>query len=227
MSILSRTGTEKDFFLIRTDYNETGHTGYDGVMMNVHEHHPYNEPTIDRRNYNEADYAFLFGERSHIYSTASGSGAFGGVINLYGENSYGFGYRIFGFQNQGFSGGSRIGNNAKESLIYGNTINVDCTWHDNTKTYTKNSTSDANLSKYLMIFGDSHNIGALCLSDLIVGSHHDIGDGYKWGFISGYGHSITSYNECVNLIGYENITDRKYPYPSTKITDSNYALEVL
>ena len=128
---------------------------------------------VDRTNIANAPFSTALGSRIVIGANASESGAFGGDIHIDGENSYGFGYRVYGFRNQNLIGGYHIGSNAKESLVYGNEIVVDCDRlhvDDNPRhdVFIPSDTEANRLSRYLMVFGNDHTVGATALSDLIV-----------------------------------------------------------
>ena len=161
---------------------------------------------VDRTNTAAGPFSVTFGSRNTTGQNASESGAFGGDVHIVGENTYGFGYRVYGYRNQNLIGGYHIGSNAKESFIYGNEINVDCDRspvdgnpkHD---VFVPSDTAEGDLSKYLMVFGNDHNVGYQALSDLIVGANHTIGNNFQYSVLSGKKNTIGDNVEFVNVFG--------------------------
>ena len=164
---------------------------------------------VDRTNTANGAFSVVFGSRNTTGAGASESGAFGGDIHIDGENSYGFGYRVYCHRNQNLLGGYHVGSNAKESLIFGNEINIDCDRspvdanpkHD---VFVPSDTTTSNLSRYLMVFGNDHTIGANAKSDLIVGANHTVGDTFQYSIVSGGGATIGDDVEFVNIFGGNN-----------------------
>ena len=162
----------------------------------------------EKVNIVRGDYSSAFGTRNLIDTNASESSAFGGIINIYSENSFGAGYRVFIFRNQNFAGGYVIGSNAKESIIWGNTINIDCTpvYESNKiKRFIQNSEQEQresdDLSKYLAVFGEGHNIGYKVLRSFFSGYKLSVGYDCKYLTLSGDQHSVGNHCSWLTMFG--------------------------
>ena len=198
MSIYSRTITDDDFIFIK------GESGVDNIVQKISD--------SSRLNHCYANYAFILGERSIIASGASGSGAFGGDIHISGENTYGLGYHVYNFVNQSLTGGYDVGNTAKESIIWGNTIGIDCT-HGNEHTWSDSSTDYDHLCKYMAVFGSNLTVGKAGQGSLISGLYHTIGNYFVCNALSGYGHSLDNTDiKYSNISGYGHQIGRNFQY---------------
>jgi len=208
LSIYSRTGTTNDFVFLKG-------TGTDSIVQKVTNDGVHTQSTV------AGAYSVAFGDRNEIASGASESGAFGGDIHIFGANTYGFGYHVWAHDNQNLLGGYDIGSNAKESLIFGNNIGIDCTHNPSTHVWTANNTSDSNKSRYLAVFGKNHIISSDCQSDLFYGSNLTIPQYVYRSLIGGYGtivhgalensfivgeshHLGSNGSDWVNVLGYNN-----------------------
>lgn len=177
MSILSRTGTDtNDFILLRG-------TGTESIMQKVETTTTGDNPT-SRANHNAGNYAFCFGERNNLYSGASGAGAFGGLINIYGENTFGFGYKVWNYENQSLCGGYNVSSYARESIVWGDSITI-----------TEASGGHSENPRQNAIFGGAHTIsGRNTRNNLICGSGHTIGRYFRWSLICGLNNNVSSGN---------------------------------
>ena len=253
----SRTVRPSEFILIR------GGSGSDNFMMNMSD--------SERVNENQANFAFLLGERSKIRPGASGSGAFGGKITIGdgilrykndsgdpedayygGENSYGFGYKVWVYGKQLFAGGYNVSSYARESIVWGDNITIKCD-QNKINSGDNNSTNNVGVAVFgrgitidyhgdaFIVTGKQHTIGTGLFCSNISGEHMYIGNGCKWINVSGqnmlidysckwinvsgYGHTIGNNCECVNNFGYENVMP-KLMTDSTFIGYNNKAHQI-
>lgn len=223
----SRTVKPSEFILIR------GGSGSDNFMMNISDSQRVNE--------NQANFAFLFGERSKIRPGASGSGAFGGKITIGdgilrykndsgepedayygGENSYGFGYKVWVYGKQLFAGGYNVTAYARESLVWGDNITINCN-PSKVNSGDNNSTNNVGVAVLgrgitigyggdaFMVTGKQHSIGTGLFCSNISGEHMIIGNSCKWINIAGGGNSSDGWQtigdncEDLTVFGYSNI----------------------
>jgi hypothetical protein len=226
----SRTVKPSEFILIR------GGSGSDNFMMNISD--------SQRVNKNQANFAFLFGERSEIRPGASGSGAFGGKIYIGdgilrykndsgepedayygGENSYGFGYKVWVYGKQLFAGGYNITAYARESIVWGDNITINC---DPSKVNSGDNNSTNNVGVAVlgrgitigyhgdafMVTGKQHSIGTGLFCSNISGEHMIIGNNCKWINIAGGGNSSDGWQtvgdncEDLTIFGYSNVAEK-------------------
>lgn len=198
MSILSRTVPDDYLVFIK------GESGVDNIVQKIND--------SSRLNHCYANYAFILGERSIIASGASGSGAFGGDIHISGENTYGLGYHVYNFANQGLVGGYDVGNTAKESLIWGNTIGIDCT-HDSSTHSWDNSSTSSTLGRYIGVIGNDILIGVGARGSFITGINHRIGDYFYGNILGGQHHTLTGTDIQNNAIfGYSHTIGRNFKF---------------
>lgn len=196
-----------------------------------------------RTNVASGSYSFSFGSRNNLESTASESGAFGGIVTVTAQDTFGFGYRVFAHGNQSIVGGYHSGSNAPESLIFGNNVVVDCTAQpvpgDSDPDHyplIPNSTASQNKSKYLMVFGKNNSVASDCQADLIYGKNNSIpqyvynstigGDSITVNgslsnsFIFGEKHKVgLNGTNWVNSFGYENCIGLVNPF----VTSASYS----
>ena len=194
------TSTTKDQFYTKTaaggqtltDVAVKNSTGKDSVI-NVT---TYDE--VDRTNTAAGPYSVAIGSRNTTSAAASESGAFGGEVHIDGENTYGFGYHVYGFHNQSLVGGYDIGANAKESLIFGHTLGIASSHNAEDHTWTRTTSVKAEIPRGMMVFGKDHVVGKSCQYLNISGSSITVGENVLNAIISGTGHTIG--NNVLNAV---------------------------
>lgn len=177
---------------IMVDMPVANSTGKDSVINTT------TDDNVSRANIAGGAYSVAFGSRNVIGTNASESGAFGGDIHITGENTYGFGYHVYGFHNQSLVGGYDIGANAKESLIYGHTIGVASSHNAEEHTWTSTTSVSAEIPRGMMVFGKDHVVGKSCQYLNISGSSITVGENVLNAIISGTGHTIG--NNVLNAV---------------------------
>ena len=154
---------------------------------------------IDRTNVANGAFSCAFGSRNTIYAGASESGAFGGDIHIFSENTYGFGYHIWAWENQNLLGGYDVGSNAKESFIFGNTIGIGCNHNASNRSWSPST--DHNLSRYIGAVGEKITIGYGCYADFVVGRGHTVGNYVTDSIVAGQKNTLGNELGWCNVFG--------------------------
>ena len=197
-------GNGKDSVKNKTPYDETDVDSHGNV--------------IDRTNYVYGDFSATFGSRNSIGTKSSETFVTGGKNTVTQTEDA----LISGYENtteashQSVIGGYDNDVKASESIVVGNENQVDGNITGGIQEGFKTDT------RYNAIFGANHYIHINTKYTMVSGQDNEVRQNGKWNFLTGAHHDLGRNNECVNLLGWTNIT-KAYLTDSTLAGYSNTA----